>query len=292
MSTIQELFQKGRVLLQDLPQPSLEAKVLLLKSVSLVEEQFPSSLAEERFFSSPEKKLSRKEERQFLKLVSKRRLGFPLAYLTGTKEFWSIPFRVSPGIFIPRPETELIIEKVLELTSRPNSRKTIVDIGTGCGNIAISLAKELPQAQITATDISQKALKTARLNASQQKVSKITFARGRLFSPLKKLDLENECDFIVSNPPYVSEAEWKRLPLEIKNHESKRAVVAGEEGLEFIQRLIQGSPRFLKPGGYLVFEIGEGQKDNVLSFFGSEWSGVKSCNDLSQIPRVVVSRKA
>lgn len=292
LSNIQELFQKGRILLQDLPQPSLEAKVLLLKSVSLAEEQFPSSLAEVRFFSSPEKKLSRKEERQFFKLVSKRRLGIPLAYLTGIKEFWSIPFRVSSGIFIPRPETELIIEKVLELTSRLNSGKTIVDIGTGCGNIAISLAKELPQAQIIATDISQKALKIAKLNAARQNISSVSFARGRLFNPLKKLGLEKNCDFIVSNPPYVSEEEWMRLQPEIKNHESKRAVVAGQRGLEFIQRLIQGSPRFLKAGGYLVFEIGEGQKDTVFSLFGLEWTEVKCYDDLNQVPRIVVGRKS
>lgn len=281
MSTIKELFQKGRTLLQDFPLPALEARILLLKS---------SSLEEAQFYSSPAKKLSRREERQFFKLVSKRRAGFPLSYLTGIKEFWSIPFRVADGVFIPRPETEFIVEKVLELSSR--SEETIVDIGTGCGNIAISLAKELPQAQIIATDISQKALKIARLNASLQEVSIINFARGSLFSPLKKLGLERKCDFIVSNPPYVSEEDWNELALEIRNHEPKRAAVSGETGLEFIHKLIQGAVLFLKPGGYLLIEIGEGQREDVLSFFGSEWSGLKSYNDLSQIPRVVVAHRA
>lgn len=280
MSTIQELFQKGRLLLQDLPLPELEAKLLFLKSSSLVEEQF---------YSSPEKKVSRKEERQFFKLVSKRRSGFPLSYLTGIKEFWSIPFRISPGIFIPRPETELIVEKVLELSSE--REETIVDIGTGCGNIAISLGKELPQARIIATDISQKVLKMARQNASLQKASGITFARGSLFLPLKKLGLEKRCDFIVSNPPYVSEEEWERLPLEIRNHEHKSAVKAGVTGLEVIHKLIQGAPLYLKPGGYLLIEIGEGQREDVISFFGSEWSEVKCYSDLSRTPRVVVGQK-
>lgn len=292
MSTIQELFQKGRILLKDLPQPSIEAKVLLLKSASLTEEQYPSYLDEVKFFSSPEKKLSRREERQFFKLVSKRRSGIPLAYLTGIKEFWSIPFNVTEGIFIPRPESELIIEKVLELDQEMNkSKKIIVDIGTGCGNIAISLAKELPQAQIIATDISRKALKLARLNASLQEVSNLTFAKGNLFSPLKKLKVEQKCDFIVSNPPYVSEKDWQKLPLEIKYHEAKEAVVSSEEGLEFIHKLILGAPVYLKPGGYLLVEIGEGQKEKVLSFFGYEWNEVKCYDDLSQIPRVIVAHK-
>lgn len=280
MSTIQELFQKGRSLLQDLPLPELEAKLLLLKS---------SSIAEEQFYSSPEKKVTRKEKRQFFKLVSKRRAGFPLSYLTGIKEFWSIPFRISSGVFIPRPETELIVEKVLELSAK--NEETIVDIGTGCGNITISLGKELPQARIIATDISQKALKKARLNASLQEVSRITFVRGSLFSPLKKLGVEKKCDFIVSNPPYVSEEEWRKLSLEIRNHESRNAMVAGVTGLEVIYKLIQGAAPFLKPGGYLLIEIGEGQREDVLSFFGSVWSEVKCYNDLAQIPRVIVGHK-
>lgn len=283
MSTIQELFQKGRSLLQDFPQPALEAKILLLKS---------AALSEEKFYALPQKKLSRKEARQFLRLVSKRRSGFPISYLTGIKEFWSIPFRVSPGIFIPRPETELVVEKVLELSSGREGL-VIVDIGTGCGNIAIALAKEdLPQARIIATDISKKALKLARLNASWQGISAVTFVQGSLLSPLKKLGLEKGCDFVVSNPPYVSEKEWQELPPEIKNHEPKKAIVPGKTGLEFIQKLIQGAGLFLKPGGYLVVEIGEGQKDEVLSLFGDEWGKAKCFNDLAGHPRAVAKRKS
>lgn len=281
MSTIKEAFKKGQGLLKEFPQPSVEARLLLLKA---------ASISEEKFHSSPEAKLSRKEERQFYKLISRRKAGFPLAYLTGIKEFWSIPFRVEEGIFIPRPETELMVEKVVELSGGENGKnETIVDIGTGCGSIAVSLAKELPDARITATDNSRKALKLARLNASRQQVSNITFVRGSLFAPLKKR-LEKKCDFIVSNPPYVSEREWKDLSPEIKNHESKQAVVAGGEGLEFIQQLILGAPVYLKPGGYLIIEIGEGQKETVLSLFGDEWSEVKSYNDLNKIPRLVTAQ--
>jgi len=281
LSTLQELFSKGRSLLKDLPNPDLEAKLLLLESTSIQTEQF---------YSFPENKLSRAEERRFYKLVSKRLTGFPLPYITGVKEFWSIPFSVSPGVLIPRPETELIVEKVLELSSREH--ETIVDIGTGCGNIAVSLAKELPQAQIVATDTAKKALRLAKLNASRQKISNIVFARGSLFSALKRLRLEGKCDFIVSNPPYITEEEWPKLDVEIRDHEPKSALVAGKSGLEVINRLIQGAPPYLKPGGFLLVEIGIGQKDKVLSFFDSSsvWEKVNFFKDLNGISRVAAGK--
>jgi release factor glutamine methyltransferase len=280
LATSQESFQRGKSLLRDFPNPSLEAKILLLSAASIGEEQF---------FSSPDLRLSRKQERDYFQMIAKRLAGFPLAYLTGTKEFWSIPFRVFPGVLIPRPETELIVEKVLEFSSR--NQETLVDIGTGCGNIAVSVGKELPQAQIIATDISQKALKVARLNASEQKINHILFARGNLFSPLQKLKMKRKCDFIVSNPPYVSEKEWVELPQEIKGHEPKKALVAGDTGLEVIEKIIQDSLPFLKPKGFLVLEIGEGQRKEVNSFFNSGWSRVAYSKDLSGIPRVVAAQK-
>lgn len=223
-------------------------------------------------------------------MVSKRLAGFPLPYLTGIKEFWSIPFRVFPGVLIPRPETELIVEKMIELSSQEN--KTVVDIGTGCGNIAVSLAKEFPDARIIATDTSVKALKVARLNAINQQISTIIFARGDLFSPLRKLRLERKCDFIVSNPPYVSREEWAKLPEEIRNHEPKGALVAGESGLEIIEKLVKRAPLFLKPRGYLLVEIGYGQRNKVLSFFNSSssWEKVDFFKDFSGISRLALGK--
>ncbi len=212
-----------------------------------------------------------------------------MAYLTGYKEFWSIPFRVNDDVLIPRPESELIVEKVLKLAARNN--ETIVDLGTGCGNLAIALAKELPEANIIATDISRKALKMARLNAKLQGMSRVRCVRGNLFSPLEKIGLRQKCDFIVSNPPYVTELEWEALSDGIRNHEPKKALMAGKTGLEVINPIIKNAPRFLKPGGFLVLEIGEGQKERVLPLFDAEWQSVKSHNDLSKIPRVIVGKK-
>ncbi len=280
MSTIQELFQKGRQLLQTVAaEPSIEAKVIILKSAGLTEEQF---------FASPQKRLSPREENDFDRLLDRRLSGVPLAYLTGTKEFWSLPLTILPGVFIPRPETELIVEKVLELSVI--REETIIDIGTGSGNIAVALAKDLPQARIVATDVSVKALRLARLNARTHGAKRIVFVQGNLFSALKALDLEEKCDFIVSNPPYVSAGDWETLSHEVRDYEPRRALVPGKTGLEFIRRLIEGSPAYLRPGGHLLFEIGQGQREGALSLFDQRWSQVESFNDLRGIPRVVCAR--
>ena len=281
MSTIQELFIKGRAFLKDKPHPHIEAKLLLFKCASISEEQF---------YSSPDLELSSAEERRFFRFISKRLSGFPIPYLTGNKEFWSISFKVSPAVMIPRPETELLVEKALELA--PREEVTIVDIGTGCGNIAISLAKELPKAKIVATDISQRALKLASLNASRQNISNINFVQGSLFSPLKKLRLRGKCDLIVANPPYVSRKEWTRLPQEVKEYEPMRALVSGKTGLEVIRKLAQEASYYLKPGGYLLFEIGYGQKDGVKSLLASNpcWKKIEFFKDLSGNWRVALGK--
>jgi release factor glutamine methyltransferase len=251
---------------------------------------FSAGLSEERFFSNPEEKLTRKQERLFKRLLTKRLSGIPLAYLTGKKEFWSIPFKVFPGVLIPRPETELIVEKVLELSS--GEEEKIIDIGTGCGNIAVSLARELHRARIYAVDISGRAVRAARLNASLQGISSLKVMKGDLFSPLRAPHFFEQCSFIVSNPPYVSDLEWRTLQAEIREHEPKKALVPGKSGLEMIKKLIEGSDKFLKPEGYLIFEIGAGQESDVLRFFDGRWKKVCCFNDLSGIPRVVAAQKA
>lgn len=279
MHTVQGLFLKGKSLLKNVSDPSLEAKLLTLKSLGI---------SEESFYSFPERKVSKPLGLKFLRLVSKRREGIPLAYVLEEKEFWSIRFKVIPGVLIPRPETELLVEKVIELSSE--GKELVVDIGTGAGNIAVSLAKELSQANILATDVCQQALKLAKTNARLQKISSIGFLQGSFFTPLKKLGLQKKCDFIVSNPPYIPEKEWETLPEEIKNHEPRRALVAGESGFEVIKNLIQQAPDFIKPGGYFCLEMGWNQKEKVLSFFGDDWQDPQWFSDLNGIPRVVAAQ--
>lgn len=273
-----DLYRLGVSLLEDRPQAGLEAKVLLLKA---------ASLPEESYFAAPDVPCPPKVEASFLRLVEKRKKGVPLSYLTGIKEFWSMPLRVSPSVLVPRPETEVIVEKVLELSTR--ERETILDIGTGSGNIAIALAGELPQARVVAADISERALRVARRNAALHKVKRIEFLKSDLFSAFR--DTGVRFDFILSNPPYVSRAEWEGLPAEIREFEPRRALLAGDSGLEMISRLVRRAGSYLRPGGYLIFEIGDGQRDRVLSLFGRRWTEIETAWDLAGKPRVITARR-
>jgi len=277
--TLQELFRLGAGLLEERSQSLLEAKVLLLRA---------ARLSEEDFLAAPHAPLPAETEAFFLRLVEKRKGGAPLSYLTGSREFWSIPLRVSPSVLIPRPETEVLVEKVLELASR--ERETILDIGTGSGNIAIALAKELPRARILASDISLRALAVARRNALLHRVRRVEFVRSNLFSAFRGSGLR--FDFIVSNPPYVSKRDWQTLPAEVRDFEPRRALLAGESGLEVIRRLVGRAGRFLRPGGYLIFEIGDGQRDDVLGLFGKPWTEIETAWDLAGRPRVITARLA
>lgn len=266
--------------MDDFPDASIESRLLLCRSAMLTEEEF---------YANRNSHLTRDEVQSFFRLVGKRKSGIPLSYLTNIKEFWSIPFEVYPGVLIPRPETELIVDKVIEFSS--SNVQIIVDIGTGCGNVAIALAKELPEVQIIATDVSRNAIRIAKANAARMSIPNIKIVHGSLFSPLEKLKLSDKCDFVVSNPPYVANEEWETLSSEIKRHEPRNALVSGETGLEYIQELVKGAPKFLKPGGYLVFEMGCGQRQRVLEMFEKEWSRVQSFKDLCGIPRVITARK-
>lgn len=277
-ANLEELYRKGINLLRarGVEVPAIEAKVLILKA---------TGLSEERFFASPEKRLRRRDEKRFLDLLHRRLSGWPLAYVVGEREFWSLPFQTPRGVFIPRPETELLVEKVLELVKLDAGEGkgasdvlNIVDIGTGTGNIAVALAKELPAARIVATDTSVRAIKIAAQNAQRHGVTNVRFVRGNLYSALWGLGLEGKCDFVVSNPPYVSAAEWPKLPAPIRNHEPRRALVPGGTGFEFIQRLVRGAPSYLRPGGALIFEVGEGQAEAARSLLERSrlWSSVSS----------------
>lgn len=279
--SLAELFRQGVDLLKDFENPALEAKVLLLKSAAVTEKEF--------FVSGHQRLASNYCQGRFLKLIQKRLDRVPLAYLTGFKEFWSLPFEVSPAVLIPRPETEILVEKVLELSTR--REELILDVGTGSGNIAIALAKELPRARIVAVDKSLRALKVARNNAARHKVKNMVIESSNLFSA--SCVKNNKFDFIVSNPPYVSFSDWIKLPSEIRDYEPKTALLAGESGLEFISLLIRKAAFRLKPGGYLIFEIGDRQRDQVFSLFEQNkkrWTEIETALDWSGRPRVITAR--
>lgn len=240
-------------------------------------------------YAHPERLLTSGEQSRYADAISQRARGLPAQYITGHQEFWGLDFLVSPAVLIPRPETEHLIETVLRLigTHSPDPSPRIVDVGTGSGCIAIALAKELPSARIDAADNSPAALEIARANAARHDLLQhIRFAENDLlrgFAPAA-------FDFVVSNPPYVGEAEADQVQLEVRKFEPLSAVFAGPTGLEVIERLIPQALAVLKPGAWLVLEISGTIAGSVRHLLHS-WSEVIFTNDLQNIPRVAAARK-
>jgi len=281
LKTLQELYREGLASLRGFPRPDLDARLLLLKSVSLPPEALitdPGTLVKDR------------PAAKFKRLIERRSMGEPLAYLLGEKEFWSLPFLIRRGVLVPRPETELVVEAVLRLSGGGSER--ILDMGTGSGNIAVALAKELPRSRLTAVDISIGALRLAGENAARHHVRNIVFIHSHGFSGLRRGAWRGRYGFVVSNPPYVSAKDWMNLPPGTKRYEPKIALVSGKTGLEFVGALVRDARPFLKPGGYLIFEIGFGQKDSVLALFDKTWDEVRVESDLAGIPRIVAARRS
>ena len=189
-----------------------------------------------------------------------RRVGRePLQYILGTQEFCGLEFEVNQAVLIPRPETELLVEYVLQRIS-VERQATIIDVCTGSGCIAVSIARLRPRARVIATDLSNSSLDVARQNATRHAVcERITWLAGDLLGPLAKQGLEGRIDVIVSNPPYIAEADWAMLQPEVRLFEPRGALVAGPQGTELHERLLQEGVRYLSPGGALIMEIGAGQ---------------------------------
>jgi release factor glutamine methyltransferase len=226
-------------------------------------------------------------------LVERRAAHEPIAYITGTREFYGRPFRVTPAVLIPRPETELVIEEALaHLTSAGHelpSGAAVIDVGTGSGCLAITLALERPELQIVAGDTSDAALTVARDNAQTHGVAdRIRFVPGSLI-PAAAAPIA----LVVANPPYVAEADRLSLPKDVLDFEPAPALFAGPDGLDVIRALIPAAARDLVPGGALVMEIGQGQASEVDRLIRA--TGVLTVghvrDDLQGIPRVVVVRK-
>ena len=242
-------------------------------------------------YAHPERELRSDEMQRYDDALSRRASGIPAQYITGHQEFWGLDLIVSPAVLIPRPETEHVVETVLELVTRAGAPAPhdlrIADVGTGSGAIALALAKELPNAEIHATDISAEALEIARANAARHALTaQISFHQTDLLAGLPHAHF----DFVVSNPPYVGEAEEDQVQLEVRKFEPKQAVFAGSTGLEIIERLIPQAHLTLRPGGWLVFEISGTIAPHVPPLL-STWTDVSITNDLQGIARVARARK-
>lgn len=258
-------------------------------------------------YAHPEEILSAETTAQYFALIQRRADGEPTQHLTGKQEFWSLEFEVTPDVLIPRPETEQLIEVALDRLALRELRVgrsphltgngiTLVDVGTGSGCIAIALAKELPDATVYATDISNAALAVARRNAMRLGVSeRIQFLESNLlegFSPPATSCSPLSFDLIVCNPPYVAQRDAESLPREVREHEPEIALYGGEEGYEFYAELIAQSHEFLKPSGLLVLELGYNSLPAVLPLLDpSHWTNIGVTNDLAAIPRVFAAER-
>lgn len=257
------------------PEPARDAKVLLAHS-----------LGKQKTFliAYPEFELTDEQRTQFRTVIERRAGREPLQHILGRQEFYGRDFRVSPDVLIPRPETEAIVELAVSfLADRPEPR--FLDIGTGSGCIAVSVAAELPAACGLATDISPAALAVACENAETHGVAdRVSFIEADLFGPAG----DAEFDLIASNPPYIPLDEFRGLEPEVREFEPRSALTDEGDGLAIIRKIIATAPHHLKPGGRLLIEIGFGQSESVSALIDTAvWFEYELHNDLQGIPRIL-----
>lgn len=270
------LLEEGRQrLLGKTDQPSQEAQILLSHS---------SGLTHAQIIANPDHSLSEKSTADFTGLIDRRVNGEPIAYLCGAREFWSLKLTVSKDVLIPRPETELLVERTLIRMALWES-PVVADLGTGSGAVALALAKESPPTRIIATDRSDAALGIARQNSQQLGINNVEFYCGRWFDALGR-KLKSRINIIASNPPYVMEGDPHLLQGDLP-WEPRQALISGRDGLAAFRTIISEAPRWLTPSGWLLLEHGPAQQDHVRVLM--EEAGfleIMGHSDLAGLPRV------
>jgi release factor glutamine methyltransferase len=278
---------------RQIPSASLAAELLLMHV-----------LGSDRGYlhSYPELDLPAETVERYFRLIAERATGKPTQYITGHQEFWGLDFEVGPAVLIPRPETELLVESVLELVKGPGGGRAdrrdagreavrIVDVGTGSGCIALALASELPSAAIFATDISRPALDVARRNARRLGLAdRVRFAAMDLLGAFA-VGGERGFDFVVSNPPYVGCDEARSVQREVREFEPRIAWGGDNRSGEIYRRLFPQAFDLLGAGGYVLVEVGYNQADTVAGLLGDGWMNPAIRPDLAGIPRVVLACK-
>lgn len=280
---VKEILQGGKRRLHAGGSPSslLDAEVLLAHCLGV---------GRNSLYAHGERLLEPSEIGRYHQFLERRERGEPVAYITGTKEFWSLPFAVTKDVLIPRPATETVVETSLEiLAESPVPGDMVLDLGTGSGAIAVALALERPDLTIVAIDRDERALVLARENARKNSVEeRIFFVCADLFDPLGQ-----KFAMIVSNPPYIDEATYDTLPSGVKDYEPRGALLAGPLGTEYHKILIEGALDRLVPGGWLVMEIGEDQRGAVERLFldSGGFEDIHFRKDLAGMDRVAAGRK-
>ena len=260
-----------------IPEPRLSAELLLAKVLNM--KRIDLYLQFERI-------LSAKERDRYREYVKRRVKREPVQYILGETEFYGFPFKVTPDVIVPRPETELIVEAVLgSIKSLKNLSLKILDIGTGSGCIAVSLAKLLPDCNIWAIEMSTAALDVARTNADLNEVT-IHFIEGDIFKDVSSIP--TRFDIIVSNPPYVALSDLYELEPEVRDFEPKEALFAGEDGLEFYKKFMDVIPDLLNKDGRIFLEIGYDQSDKLEELYSKAKFKVEFKKDYNQINRILI----
>jgi release factor glutamine methyltransferase len=267
--------------------PRLNAELLLAHSLNLNREELYVRLYRE---------LNEGEKGDLERLIQRRTSGEPLQYILGHQEFWSIQFKVDPRVLIPRPETELLVEQSLSILSERTFGRnpSVLEIGTGSGAIAVALAKEVKNIFLVATDISRDALILAKENAKSAGVQdQIQFVNGDLLNPFHSSKGREAFDLILSNPPYIIRSEIGSLAKEVRDYEPVIALDGGEDGLEFYRCLIPQVPSYLRKGGWLLLEVGQGQAERVAKQIQGSGTFLELhiLPDLAGIGRVVKAQK-
>ena len=240
-------------------------------------------------YAHPERELNSEEQARYDEVIAQRSTGMPSQYITGHQEFWGLDFVVSPAVLIPRPETEHLVETVLELAHAVPAPR-IVDVGTGSGCIALALANELRKAEVFGVDLSGDALEIARANAARLQLDgRVKFLQSNVLEAVSGV---HDFDFVVSNPPYVGRNEAAKVQRSVFEFEPRMAVFSGESGLDVIRPLIMQAYAALKPGGWLAMEIGYSMREMVLELVDpTMWDDFRVVPDLQGIPRVIAGKK-
>ena len=278
--TISELIKKGMIELKNgnIEEPKLKARLLM---------QYVLNKSRQYVIVNDREELDNIKEKQYLEEIKILKKGVPIEHITHQKEFMKLSFFVDKNVLIPRQDTEILVEEVIKIAKKINARK-VLDLCTGSGAIAVSLAKYLPQAEITAIDISNEALKIAKKNAISNNVeNQITFISSDMFTNLS----EEKFDIIVSNPPYIKTNVIKNLDIQVQN-EPYIALDGGKDGLDFYKKIINESYQYLKYNGYLCLEIGFDQKIDVIELIENteRFTGTYSKKDLFDNDRMIVTR--
>ena len=279
--TIKEAIKKGTINLKikGIEEPNLKARLLM---------QYVLNKSRQYILVYDNKQLTQAQEFQYFRNIEKLIKKFPLQHITHQQEFMKMTFYVDENVLIPRPDTETLVEEVIQIAKKINAKK-ILDMCTGSGAIAVSLAKYIPDSRITAVDISSKALNIAKKNAKSNQVeNQITFVESNLFENLPK----EKYDIIVSNPPYIKNEKIKTLDKEVQK-EPKLALDGGIDGLDFYRAIIKQDYEYLKFNGYLCFEIGYDQKEEVMELIKQEekYKDTYSKKDLYGNDRIIITKR-